>query len=246
VTSTPDVAASPAPGPVSSEPEAAPSPADIARLRHAPAVLTNNLRLEQRWAQPWLAFNVFIRADPAGAAALSAVQDEVMRLEPSLLRLPAAALHTTAAFLLPGQAEFDRPKDEIWRQHGPRWLARLTELAAACTPFHLIFRRLIATDAAIIAVAQEPNPLTELRRRLRLAGLDLPGEPPVNELVHVTLFRYAGPLRDPAALLDWLATADPRAVIEVGELVVARENTFPFLRYDVLRRISLASASLAS
>jgi hypothetical protein len=212
---------------------------------YAPAVLANRLVLAQRWGQPFLAYNVFVRADPAGAAALSAVQDRFSELEPSLLRLPEENLHTTAAFLLPGSAEFDRPKDELWHQNGSRWLAQLDELAAATCRFTLAFRRLVVTDVAIIAVAEEPNGLSAFRRRL-LTVMDAPGNSHRYDLVHATLFRYSAPLRDPAALLELAAASNVQVDFDVSELVVAREHTFPFLGYDVLRRLVLPAVSLAS
>jgi hypothetical protein len=116
---------------------------------------------------------------------------------------------------------------------------------AATTTFRLRFRQIVATDAAIIAVADEPNGLSAFRRRLH-AVLEVPGSPHLHHLVHVTLFRYQTPLHAPEALLTWLSAADANADFEVGELMVAREHTFPFLGYDVLRRFSLRSGSLAS
>jgi hypothetical protein len=212
---------------------------------YAPAVLANRLVLAQRWGQPFLAYNVFIRADPAATVALTAVQDRLSDLEPSLLRLPDESLHTTAAFLLPGSAEFDRPKDELWHQNGSRWLAQLEELTVATSRFTLAFRRLVVTDVAIIAVAEEPNGLSAFRRRL-LTVMDAPGNSHRYDLVHTTLFRYSAPLRDPAALLELAAASDVQIDFDVSELMVAREHTFPFLGYDVLRRFVLPAGSLAS
>ncbi len=212
---------------------------------YAPAVLANRLVIAQRWGQPFLAYNVFVQADPEGAAALSAVQDRLSELEPSLLRLPRESLHTTAAFLLPGSAEFDRPKDELWHQNGSRWLAQLEELAAATSRFTLAFRRLVVTDVAIIAVAEEPNGLSAFRRRL-LTAMDVPGNSHRYDLVHATVFRYSGPLRDPAALLERAAASDVQVDFDVSEFAVAREHTFPFLGYDILRRLVLPATPLAS
>jgi hypothetical protein len=220
--------------------------AAVVQHRHAAAVLANRLAIDRRWGRPWLAYNVFIRVGRAGVPALSAVQDQLTSVEPSLLlRMPPTALHITAANLLPGVAEYDRPKDELWQEHGPRWLDQVAGLAATTTPFRLRFRRVVATDAAIIAVADEPNGLSAFRRRLH-AVLEVPGTPHIHHLVHATLFRYQTPLRAPEALLTWLSAADANAEFEVGELVVAREHTFPFLGYDVLRRFSLRPGSLAS
>jgi hypothetical protein len=93
--------------------------AAAAQRRHLPAVLANHLRLERRWDRPCLAYNACVRPGPAAAAALSAVQEGALDLEPSLLRVPARALHASLAWLLPVHQEFGRPKDELWQRHGP-------------------------------------------------------------------------------------------------------------------------------
>jgi hypothetical protein len=209
--------------------------------RHRPAVLTNRLRLERRWGQPCLAYNVCIRPGPAAAAALSAVQEAALDLEPSLLRVPAPALHANLTWLLPVHLEFGRPKDELWRLHGPEWMTILTGVVGGTRSFRLRYRHLVATDAAIIVVADEPNRVSALRREL-LPVLPVPSDLSAGELVHMTLFRYARRLRDPALLMRWLADSEFRIDVEVTELLVVREHTFPSLDYQVLRCLALPPA----
>jgi len=209
------------------------------RRQHRPAVLTNRLRLERRWGRPCLTYNVCLRPGPEAAAALSAVQDRVLDLEPSLLRVLAPALHTNLAWLLPVHQEFGRPKDELWQRHGPGWLAVLTAAAGRTRGFRLCYRRLVATDAAIIVVADEPNQVDGLRRELAPV-LAVPGGVSAGELVHATLFRYGGPLGDPASLVRWLAAAELQVEVGVSELLVVRERIFPSLDYQVLHRLALA------
>jgi hypothetical protein len=134
--------------------------------QHAPAVLANRLQLARHWDQPCLGYLLVGQPDAAAADALTAVQDTLVTIEPSLLCLPAAALHCTAAFLIPVFSECE-PKDVIWRRDGHRWAdviatATLAHDGAIC----LQFRQLIMTDAAIIAVADQPNAISELRRAL--------------------------------------------------------------------------------
>lgn len=211
------------------------------RARDATAVLANDLRFDNRWGQPCLAYNVFIEPDPAGRAELAAIQDRLLRLEPELLRLSPDWLHITGVNLLGLYDEFDRPKDELWRERGAAWLAQLTELAAGTEPFRLCYRHVVATQAAVIAIADEPNGLTSFRNAAR-AALEVPGRlANSHEIVHTTLFRYARPLRDPAVLLARLASTEFLARLQVSELVVAREHTYPFAGYDVLRRLRLVS-----
>jgi hypothetical protein len=212
------------------------------QARHAPAVLANDLQIADQWGQPCLGYLLFFRPDPAATAALSAAQDSVHALEPTLLRQPEEAFHSLVAFLVPVFLDPGRPKDEIWQQHAPGWLDAMSRATAALTtrPIRLRFRRLIATGAAIIAVADLPNPITELRRELT-AALELPWPLTKGPLVHVTLFRYSQPLADPAGLLRQLQALDLAIEAEVSELLMVRETTFPSLAYEVLQRLPIGS-----
>ncbi len=177
-------------------------PAAGLQRQHAPAVLANQLLLADRWGEPCRAYNVCVRPGPAGVAALAALQESALRLEPSLLRVPERALHANLAWLLPVHQEFDRPKDELWQQHGPQWTAALADAAGRTSSFRLCCRRLAATSSAIITVADEPNQLSALRREL-IPCLRLPGSASAGDLAHITLFRYARALHDPASVLRW-------------------------------------------
>src|SRR5215472_11328210 len=166
-------------------------PADGVQRQHAPAVLANQVLPAHRWGQPCRAYNVCIWPDPPAAAALAALQARALRLEPALLRVPEQALHANLAWLLPVHQEFDRPKDELWQLYGPEWMSILDRILSATESFRLRFRHLVATDSAIIAVAEEPNRISALRRKL-MPALSVPGSLSAGDLVHTTLFRYAG------------------------------------------------------
>ena len=116
-------------------------------------------------------------------------------------------------------------------------MAILEGILGATESFRLRFRHLVATDSAIIAVAEEPNHLSALRRQL-MPALSVPGSLSAGELVHMTVFRYARPLRNPPRLLRRL-TGGLHVNIDVCEVLVIRERIFPSLDYEVLRRISL-------
>src|SRR5262249_37390397 len=142
------------------------------------------------------------------------------------------ALHANLAWLLPAHQEFNRPKDELWQRHGPQWLATLADTAATTSSFRLTFRHLAATISAVVTVADEPNPFSALRRELipllRLSGSASAGNP-----AHITLFRYATPLRDPASLLQWAAATTFCLDIDVSELLIIKERVYPSLDYEI-------------
>lgn len=213
-------------------------PADRVRRQHSAAVLANQVLLAGRWGQPCCAYNVCVQPDPAAAVALAGLQASVLRLEPSLLRVPEPALHASVAWLLPVHQEFGRPKDALWQRHGTRWLATVAGAAATTTRFRLTFRQFVATDSAVIAVADEPNQLSALRRDL-VPLLDLPGSSSAGGLAHITLFRYATPLHAPARLLRWLEDTGFRQDIDARELVVVKERVYPSLDIEILHRVTL-------
>ncbi|HEY3034882.1 MAG TPA: hypothetical protein VGJ54_09505 [Streptosporangiaceae bacterium] len=147
----------------------------------------------------------------------------------------ASALHASLAWLLPVHQEFDRPKDELWQRHGPKWMSVLTGVLGTTQSFRLCYRHLVAAVSAIIAVADEPNRISALRREL-LPVLPVPAGLSAGKLVHMTLFRYARPLRDPASLVRWLAGTEFDVDVDVSEFLLVRERTFPSLDYQILHR----------
>lgn len=213
-------------------------PAEDVQRQHSPAVLGNQVQLAGRWGQPCRAYNACIRPGPAAAAALTALQLSALQLEPSLLQVPGPALHANLAWLLPVHQDFDCPKDELWQRRSPRWLPTLAAAAARTSSFRLRFRRLAATSTAVITVADEPNPFSTLRSEL-IPQLHLPGSASAGQLTHITLFRYATPLRDPAALLRWLADTTFGIDVNVSELLIIRERVYPSLEYDIVHRLPL-------
>jgi hypothetical protein len=209
---------------------------------HASAVLAGRLRVERRWGRPCLAYNVCVQPGPVAAAALSAIQETTLSLEPSLLRVPESAMHANVVWLLPAHQEFSRPKDELWQRRGSEWMAILADAFSAVGNVSIHYRHLVATDSAVIAIAEEPNRLSALRRELASA-LRVPGSLSAGDLVHTTLFRYASPLRAPAALLRWLQAAELDIGTDVRELLVIREEVFPSLKYKIVRRLPGAADS---
>lgn len=212
--------------------------AEDVRRQHEAVVLANQVELSRRWGQSCRAYHVCVRPGPTAATELAAVQARVLDVEPALLAVPEHALHANLIWLLPVNQEFDHPKDELWQRRAPQWLATLADAANRTSGFRLTFRRLAATNAAIIAVADQPNCLSALRRELTPA-LRLPGRAGSGDLAHMTLFRYAAPFGDPASLLRSVAAAEFRVEVDVSELVVVKERVYPCLDYEIVRRLPL-------
>jgi hypothetical protein len=99
----------------------------------------------------------------------------------------------------------------------------------------------VATDSAVIALAEPTEPVNRIRTMIR-ERLRLPSETRNEaDLVHTTLFRYGGPLSDPEKFLVLLEDTSAEAAAEVDELVVSKELVYPSLEGEVLGRLPLAS-----
>ena len=214
------------------------------QARHASAVLAGDLKLCTNWGAPGVGYLLLFRPDAAASAALAEVQEQVLALEPALLRQPEAQLHTSVAWLLPVGREFSEPKDDLWAEHGESWLKITGAITDGMPPMRLRYRRLVVTDAAIIAVAEEPTPVGGFRRELTAAlGLPWPISYSSVEVVHTTLFRYRQPLSDPAGLLRRVEEMPVAIETEVSELLMVRESMYFTFSYEVLQRLPLGVAS---
>jgi hypothetical protein len=215
--------------------------ADI-QARHARAVLANQLKIATNWGSPCLGYLLMFRPDQTASARLASIQEQILAVEPALLRQPESQLHCSIAWVLPVSRDFEQPKDDIWAERGQDWLKIIGAVTDATAPMRLRYHRLVVTDGAIIAVAAEPNPVDRLRRDL-IARLDLPWPItyPATSLVHTTLFRYRQPLADPGALLDRLRYTEVAVDTGVTELLLTRETTFPTLDYEIVGQLPLGS-----
>ncbi|MDQ3658685.1 MAG: hypothetical protein M3338_03305 [Actinomycetota bacterium] len=146
------------------------------------------------------------------------------------------------AWLVAVHASYPVPKDSMWERHAEEWTMELTRIAAESTGFRSTYEHVVATDSAVIALAQPSEPVNRIREMIR-ERLRLPSETRNEaDLVHTTLFRYRGALSDPEkflAMLEEDMSAD--ATAEVDELVVSRELVYPSLETEVLGRLLLAS-----
>jgi hypothetical protein len=138
-------------------------------------------------------------------------------------------------------ASYPVAKDSLWERHAEEWMAELRRIAAQSTGFRITYEHVVATDSAVIALAQPSEPVNRIREMIR-ERLRLPAETRNEaDLVHTTLFRYRGVLSDPEKLLAMLEDASADAAAEVEELVVTRELEYPSLEAEVLGRLPLAS-----
>jgi hypothetical protein len=211
------------------------------REAHREKVVRNEVRVSPLWAQPCRAYNVQIELDPRTKSSLENIQQSLYQAEPNLLVCPEKTLHVSLAWLVAVHASYPVAKDSLWKRHGEEWMAELRRIAAESTGFRITYEHVVATDSAVIALAQPSEPVNRIRDAIR-ERLRLPPETRNEaDLVHTTLFRYGGALSDPEKLLAMLEETSAEATAEVEELVVSKELVYPSLEGEVLGRLPLAS-----
>ncbi len=211
------------------------------REAHREKVACNEVRVSPLWAQPCRAYNVHIELDLHTKASLGKTQQSLKHAEPNLLVCPEQTLHVSLAWLLAVHASYWVDKDSLWKRHAEEWMAELRLIAAENTAFQITYEHVVATDSAVIALAQPSEPVNRIREMI-CERLSLPPETRNEaDLVHTTLFRYRGALCDPEKLLAMLEATSADATAEVEELVVTKELVYPSLEAEVLGRLPLAS-----
>jgi hypothetical protein len=212
------------------------------REAHRERVARNEVRLSPLWAKPCRAYNVHIELDPHAKASLGETQQSLKQAEPNLLVCPQQSLHVSLAWLLAVHVSYPVAKDSLWERHGKEWTTELDRIAAESLGFRIAYEHVVATDTAVIALAEPTEPVNRIRQMIR-ERLRLPAETRNEaDLVHTTLFRYGGPLHDSQKFLAMLEDTSARvaAAAEVDELVVSKELVYPSLEAEVLTRLPLA------
>ncbi len=211
------------------------------REAHREKVARNEVRVSPLWAQPCRAYNVQIELDPRTRSSLENIQQSLYQAEPNLLVCPEKTLHVSLAWLVAVHASYQVDKDSLWKRHAEEWMAELRRIAAQSTRFRITYEHVVATDSAVIALAQPSEPVNRIREMIR-ERLRLPAETRNEaDLVHTTLSRYRGQLSDPQKLLAMLEHTSADATAEIEELVVTKELMYPSLEAEVLERLPLAS-----
>jgi hypothetical protein len=196
---------------------------------------------EDLWGEPALAYHVQPGFAAGVEAGLARLQREAAALWPEpLLLAPPETLHVTLYALVPVRGRFDKPA--YWSEVSDRTAALLRAAGAAGAPFTLHFRRLRATDAAIIALAEDP---TGLIARLRAAiAAALPPPPglahPRYDIIHATLARHASGRPVPAAAVERLAAHPVDLAAPVERLKIVRETRYPCLVLEEIASFPLA------
>lgn len=214
---------------------------DQLRIRHRASLLSGRVQVSTAWGQECIAYNVIIRPTGNARTDLHSVARKLAAGEPQLLCVPADALHVSVAWLLAVHREYPRAKSEIWAERGTAWLRGLRQLAHSIRPFEICYDSLVATDSAIIAVAEPSEPVNDIRAKIANELDLLPESRSSATIVHSTLCRYRGPLNNPESVLRSLDGSSIVARSQVSELEVSKEVVYPSLKTECVTSLPLAT-----
>jgi hypothetical protein len=146
--------------------------------------------------------------------------------------------------LLAVREEYEEQKDEIWVRYEDEWVSELRRIAIETSAFKMAYQRIVATNAAIIALAEDSGAVNALRSAI-YSRLRLPRQSVTRaDITHTTLFRYGQSPRDPQALLNAVSGFSLNTVTEISDIVISKELVYPSLAVEDLHTLPLGPGSI--
>jgi hypothetical protein len=194
---------------------------------------------DQLWGLECLAYNVHAGLDQEGTRFLAGLASQLDRCGQPLLTPPAHALHSTIAYFLSARARYDRPKQDLWAEHGARWRQRLSILAEHTAPFDMTFERIAVSERAVIALAQPVAQVDAIRAAVaRCQGeAAIPGRQP--DILYVTLARYGPEPVNLEVLRAHASVIDAAGTVRVRGLLLSEEHVYPNLQGRTVAELAL-------
>lgn len=210
------------------------------RERFFSEVAENHIQIDKDWGSRCLGYNIQFVLPAFVCSQLNTIQQEILKTEPeSLYYCPEHSLHTTIAWILATRHTYSRQKDELWETIREGCQSKLKQLSSDFPSFTMNFTDIVATNAAIIALAYDNGEIAMLRQAIK-GSLPIPQETENKaEIIHTTLFRYSKPLNDPRRLLKFVGGFQPKIPVFIDSLSVRKELVYPSLQSELLYSVKL-------
>lgn len=200
------------------------------RERYATAVRANQVKADPLWGQACLAFNVQIPINPCVARHLAYLQDALVDLEPSALyRCPINSLHITVLWILGARVVYSTDKRSYWQRIRPDCVSALGGVVAETANFSICFRAIVPTDTAVVAVAEDAGQMAGFRKELSRRMPIPPKTGPSPDIIHTTILRYRGPLKNPEKFEYAVRRAEMRVEMPIDRVAIREERVYPSL-----------------
>jgi 2'-5' RNA ligase len=196
--------------------------------------------VDDMWGADCSGYHLQFRPEASVIDQIVSLQDCVESQVDHLRRVPPEALHMTVLLVLPAITD-KIAVDSIWTHIGPRCIEAGSRLCASLEPIPVEWSTVRAYDKAIVLMGDTHPRLRQFRADMVEAVADTIHRPSPPQIAHVTLFRYA----DLDSRLAALEVRCDRIATEMREVRLVREDRYPSLELDVLRRWRLAGAAFS-
>lgn len=210
------------------------------RERFFSEVAENQIQIDKDWGFPCLGYNIQFVLPAVVCARLSSIQQEILKTEPdSLYYCPEHSLHTTITWILATRHTYSKPKDELWEAIEKDCKTGLKKISTSFPSFTVNFTDIVATNAAIIALAYDNEEMTNLRQTIKAVLPILQETENKAEIIHTTLFRYAKPFNNPRRLLELVGGFQVETPVTIDNLAIRKELVYPSLESELLYSVEL-------
>jgi len=194
--------------------------------------------VDDMWGVACSGYHLQFRPEADVIGKIVSLQDQIEGHLDHLRRVPPEALHMTVVNLL-GPTREKGALDCIWTRVGARCIEAGSRLCASLDAIPVEWSTVRAYDKGIVLAGDAHAQLQKLRADVVNAVYEPECQPSPPRLAHMTLFRYAS--LDPR-LAGFEAPCGP-ITADMREIRLVREDRYPSLALEVLRRWPLNSMS---
>lgn len=208
---------------------------------HREKFLTNDIEFDDMWDKPIKGVTLQIDLSEKVRDAVSNLQKELSKLEPAaLLFAPRPFQHISFNQVVYWGGNYKLGHDGTWTSIEQDFLNKFHKLDNTLSSFTISFVRLIPMTSAIIWAAVDDHDEMQTLRITLKSKLPFPEETKKeNTFIHTTVARYKTKLRDPHRVFQFLKGYQAPITMEVKEIILRKENTYPSLNTTELARIQL-------
>jgi len=199
-------------------------------------VARNELIVDQFWKKHCFAVNIQFLLPTPIQKEFSQIQQFLLQGNKEALRkCPTETLHISVAFLIGVKQTYSHDRQELWENIESRCLHSIEHICKKQKAFTITFNRLVATDSAIIIVGTDCGEMQKVRHSL-VSNVPIPKETSNGfDIIHSTLFRYRGPLDQPAKLLNYVNCWSAEIPVNIDGISVIKEFVYPSLKIEPIK-----------
>lgn len=203
--------------------------------------LADTIELDDMWNKPIKGVTLQIDLSEEVRDPVNNLQKELSKLEPTaLLFTPPPFQHISFNQVVYWGGNYKFGPEQTWTIIEKDFLTKFHEWDNRFPSFSISFFKLIPMTSAIIWCAvDDHDEMQKLRTTLKEKLPFSTETTKENTFIHTTVARYKTKLRDPHLVFQLLKEYQTPISMEVKEIILRKENTYPSLYTTELARIRL-------